>query len=105
MSKFLLSAVSLSLVSSAAIAQGPAESAPPMPSIEQIFAFLDADKDGFIQKTEAQGPMVEHFAMIDGDKDEKVSPAELQTAMDMRDKMRAGSPKAEPAATSAPNAN
>ncbi|WP_411290041.1 hypothetical protein [Sphingorhabdus sp.] len=53
-----------------------------MPQPEQIFAFLDADKDGFIAKDEAQGPMVQYFANIDADKDEKISLVELKTAMD-----------------------
>jgi EF hand len=71
------------LCTTAAFAQQPP--APPaggMPSPEQIFGFLDADKDGFIAKTEAQGPMVQHFDFIDSDKDGKISVAELKTAME-----------------------
>jgi len=53
-----------------------------MPSPDQIFGFLDADKDGFIAKEEARGPMVQHFEYIDADKDGKISPVELKTAME-----------------------
>ena len=59
------------------------------PTVEQIFQFLDYDQDGFIQKSEAQGPLVEHFDMVDTDKDGKISPDEVKMAMAMRDKMRA----------------
>lgn len=52
-----------------------------MPSPEQIFAFMDANKDGFIAKDEAKGPMAKHFEHIDADKDAKISPVELKTAM------------------------
>ena len=87
-------AVSLMALSTAAIAQD----APPQggPSVEQIFQFLDADQDGFIQKSEAQGPLVDHFDMIDADKDGKISADELKAAMAARDKMRAeGAPPPE----------
>lgn len=71
------------LCTTAAFAQQqPAPPAGGMPSPEQIFGFLDADKDGFIAKTEAQGPMVQHFDFIDSDKDGKISVAELKTAME-----------------------
>jgi hypothetical protein len=65
-----------------------AQDAPPpppsggVPQPEQIFAFLDANKDGFIAKDEAQGPLVQYFANIDTDKDDKISMVELKTAMD-----------------------
>ncbi|GAA3736733.1 hypothetical protein GGR91_001609 [Sphingorhabdus rigui] len=65
-----------------------AQDAPPpppaggVPQPEQIFAFLDADKDGFIAKDEAQGPLVQYFGMIDTDKDDKISMVELKTAME-----------------------
>jgi hypothetical protein len=65
-----------------------AQDAPPPPPAggtpqpEQIFAFLDANKDGFIGKDEAQGPLVQYFGMIDTDKDDKISMAELKTAME-----------------------
>ena len=87
-------AVSLMALSTAAIAQD----APPQggPSVEQIFQFLDADQDGFIQRSEAQGPLVEHFDTVDTDKDGKISPDEVKAAMAARDKMRAeGAPPPE----------
>jgi hypothetical protein len=62
-----------------------AQDAPPpsggVPQPEQIFAFLDADKDNFIARNEAQGPLVDYFAIIDADKDEKISMAELKAAI------------------------
>lgn len=69
----------------AAIAQQ--DSSPPtpqgggMPSPEQIFGFMDANKDGFIAKDEAKGPMAQHFDHVDADKDGRISPVELKTAM------------------------
>jgi hypothetical protein len=71
------------LLSPAVMAQ---DAPPPPPSNgapepEQIFAFLDADKDGFIARDEAQGPLVQYFANIDADKDEKISMAELKAAI------------------------
>ena len=80
-----------SLVVLAAFIMSPAvmaQDAPPpppaggMPQPELIFAFLDADKDGFIAKDEAQGPLVQYFGNIDTDKDDKISMAELKTAME-----------------------
>ena len=70
---------------SAAMAQQ--DSPPPMPpgggmpSPEQIFAFMDANKDGFIAQDEAKGPLAQNFDYVDGDKDGKISPDELKTAM------------------------
>lgn len=69
------------------ISMAQADTPPPMPrgggmpSPEQIFAFMDADKDGFIAKAEAKGPMAQHFDHVDADKDGKISPIELKTAM------------------------
>ena len=74
------------LLAPAVLAQDAPPPPPPpaggMPQPEQIFAFLDANKDGFIAKDEAQGPMVQYIANIDADKDEKISLVELKTAMD-----------------------
>ncbi len=84
MSKLRLASVaSLMLLSAGAYAQNG------MPTVEQIMGFLDADQDGFIQESEAQGPLADNFARIDADKDGKVSPAELQAALDMKAKMDA----------------
>jgi len=72
------------VMSPAAIAQDVPPPAPGggMPQPEQIFAFLDANKDGFIAKDEAQGPLVQYFGNIDTDKDDKISMVELKTAME-----------------------
>ena len=72
------------IMSPAVIAQDAPPPAPggSMPQPEQIFAFLDANKDGFIAKDEAQGPLVEYFGNIDTDKDDKISMVELKTAME-----------------------
>jgi Ca2+-binding EF-hand superfamily protein len=80
MKKSLAILVALTLASTAAAQQG---SPPPggMPSPEQIFAFMDANKDGFIAKDEAKGPLSQNFDYVDGDKDGKVSPDELKTVM------------------------
>jgi hypothetical protein len=81
----LLTVIAALTFTSAAIAQD--DTPPPMPrgggmpSPEQIFAFMDANKDGFIAKDEAKGPMAQHFDHVDGDKDGKISPDELKTAM------------------------
>lgn len=81
-----LAVLSALLLAPTVMAQDAPPPPPPpaggMPQPEQIFAFLDADKDGFIAKDEAQGPMVQYFGNIDADKDEKISLVELKTAMD-----------------------
>lgn len=81
----LLTVIAALTFTSAAIAQEdtppPAPRGAGMPSPEQIFAFMDGNKDGFIAKDEAKGPMAQHFDHIDGDKDGKISSDELKTAM------------------------
>ncbi len=83
-----------------------AQDAPPPPqsgpTVEQIFQFLDYDQNGFIQKSEAQGPLVEHFDRIDANKDGKISPDELRAAIALRDKMRAEQGDGQTAPTPAP---
>lgn len=79
-----VTATSLLLLSAAAYAQDEPASPPTgggMPSPDQIFGFLDGDKDGFIARAEAQGPLGQHFDMVDADKDSKISVVELKTAM------------------------
>jgi hypothetical protein len=80
-----LTVFSALFLSPAVMAQDAPPPPPPsggMPQPEQIFGFLDANKDGFIAKDEAQGPLVQYFANIDADKDDKISLVELKTAMD-----------------------
>jgi hypothetical protein len=62
------------IMSSAIIAQDA-------PTPEEIFVYLDRNKDGFIVKNEAQGPLLTYFANIDTGRDQKISLAELQTSM------------------------
>lgn len=80
-----LAIIAAFILAPVAIAQNdtpPPPSGGGMPSSEQIFGFLDADKDGFIARAEAQGPLQKHFDMVDADKDDKISPTELKTAME-----------------------
>ena len=83
-----LAVLSALILSPAVMAQDTPPPPPPpppsggMPQPEQIFAFMDANKDGFIAKDEAQGPLVQYFGNIDADKDDKISLVELKTAMD-----------------------
>lgn len=84
MKKTLAIMAALTLASAAAAQQDtPPPMAPGggMPSPEQIFAFMDANKDGFIAKDEAKGPLAQNFDYVDGDKDGKISPDELKTVM------------------------
>jgi Ca2+-binding EF-hand superfamily protein len=69
------------MLTSTAIAQNAPAPGGGLPSVEQIFAFMDDNKDGFIARDEAKGPMVQHFDHVDGDKDGKISADELKTAM------------------------
>ena len=84
MKKTLAILAALTLASAATAQQ---DSSPPMapgggmPSPEQIFAFMDANKDGFIAKDEAKGPLEQNFDYVDGDKDGKISPNELKAVM------------------------
>lgn len=83
----LFAIIAALMLAPAAMAQqdAPTPPMPPaggMPSPEQIFGFLDTDKDGFIARAEAQGPLATHFDMVDADKDSKISVAELKTAME-----------------------
>jgi Ca2+-binding EF-hand superfamily protein len=73
--------IAASVLASSAMAQNAPPPGAGMPSPEQIFAFMDANKDGFIAKDEAKGPMAQHFDHVDGDKDGKISVDELKTVM------------------------
>ena len=85
MLKTITAASLLLMLSSAVSAQDDTPPPTPrgggMPSPDQIFALMDANKDGFIAKEEAKGPMAQHFDHLDADKDGKISAIELKTAM------------------------
>ncbi len=69
---------------------GPAK---PHPGAQARFAQMDADHDGFIEKSEATGRVAKNFDAIDTDHDGKLSPDELRAAL----KMAAGKAKTAPA--------
>jgi hypothetical protein len=82
--KNLVAALAVFVFAPVAMAQDAPPPAPPgggMPSPEQIFGFMDANKDGFIAKDEAKGPLGQHFDAIDADKDGRISQDELKAAM------------------------
>lgn len=69
-------------VGSAASAQpaaAPAPQGPPDPAA--IIARMDTNKDGAIQKDEAQGRLADAFDMIDANHDGKITAEELAAAM------------------------
>lgn len=47
-------------------------------SAEQLFAQMDANKDGKIEQAEAKGPLAENFAKIDTNKDGTLSLEEIK---------------------------
>ena len=67
------------------------------PSIEQVFARLDADGSGGISVDEAEGPLEGHFDKIDADGSGEITGAELkasrakrfESGMEMRDRIKA----------------
>lgn len=63
----------------AASAQQPAPQGPPDPAA--IIARMDTNKDGAIQKDEAQGRLADAFDMIDANHDGKITAEELAAAM------------------------
>ena len=77
----------LMILTAALLLTGPAAlsvaaqtaSAPP-PAKEGHFAKLDANGDGFIDKSEARGPLAEHFDAVDTDHDGRLSREELKAA-------------------------
>ena len=50
------------------------------PSIDQIFADLDANKDGLLSKDEVLGPLANDFTKLDTNKDNFLSKEELENA-------------------------
>ena len=96
---FVLSAVILPLVIHAKPegAQRDGGNARQPPSIEQVFARLDADASGGISVDEAEGPLGGHFDQIDADGSGEITGAELKASrakrfergMEMRDRIKA----------------
>ena len=95
---FVLSAVILPLVIHAKPegAQRDGGNARQPPSIEQVFARLDADASGGISVDEAEGPLEGHFDQIDADGSGEITGAELKASrakrfergMEMRDRIK-----------------
>ena len=96
---FVLSAAILPLVIHAKPdgAQRDGGNARQPPSIEQVFARLDADASGGISVDEAEGPLEGHFDQIDADGSGEITGAELKASrakrfergMEMREKIKA----------------
>ena len=95
---FVLSAVILPLVIHAKPegAQRDGGNARQPPSIEQVFARLDADASGGISVDEAEGPLEGHFDQIDADGSGEITGAELKASrakrfergMEMRERIK-----------------
>jgi Ca2+-binding EF-hand superfamily protein len=79
------------LLSSAAMAQQA------MPGPDDIISRMDANKDGFIGKDEAQGRIAENFDVIDTDKDSKITLDELKARAAARREAGAGEERPRPA--------
>lgn len=58
------------------------------PAKEDHFRKLDANGDGFIDKTEARGRLADHFDQIDTNHDGRLSPDELKAAHGARHGMK-----------------
>lgn len=92
---FMSLAASLLLTGPAALpvwAQTPAPAAPSAPAGESHFAKLDANGDGFIDKTEARGRLAEHFDDIDTNHDGHLDRGELKAAWAARRGMKGDKP-------------
>lgn len=50
------------------------------PSVDQLFAQMDANKDGQLTKAEVKGPLVQQFDNVDTNDDGFLSRAELEKA-------------------------
>lgn len=91
----LMLALSLLFVASNTIAQdhaghgahtaGPAKPAAAKETVEQLFARFDANKDGFVEKSElpAKHPLLAHFGMADKNRDGKLDLREFKLGMSM----------------------
>ena len=96
---FILSAAILPLVTNAKPdgAQRDGGNARQPPSIEQVFARLDADASGGISVDEAEGPLEGHFDQIDTDGNGEITGSELKASrakrsergIEMRERIKA----------------
>ncbi|MEK6155597.1 EF-hand domain-containing protein [Flavobacteriaceae bacterium 3-367] len=50
------------------------------PTVEELFAKMDANEDGQISEEECKGPLKKHFAKIDTNEDGYLSKEELEDA-------------------------
>jgi Ca2+-binding EF-hand superfamily protein len=76
---FAATAAALMIAGGAASAQPAPGQGPPDPAA--VIARMDTNKDGAIQKDEAQGRLAERFDMIDANHDGKITAEELAAAM------------------------
>jgi len=60
--------------------QRPGGNGQNMPSIEQLFAHMDANKDGLLSKEEVKGPLANDFSKIDLNEDGFLSKEEIEKA-------------------------
>lgn len=52
------------------------------PDAKQLFARMDADRDGVISRSEARGPMIERFKLMDADGNGAISREEMDKHLD-----------------------
>jgi Ca2+-binding EF-hand superfamily protein len=81
-------AASLLAAGGVACAQPAPGQGPPDPAA--VIARMDANKDGAIQKDEAQGRLAERFDAIDADHDGKITAEELAAAFAAMRQQRGG---------------
>lgn len=60
--------------------QGQRERGGRMPSVSQLIAEMDSNKDGKLSKSEVKGPLANDFSKIDSNNDGFISKEELENA-------------------------
>jgi Ca2+-binding EF-hand superfamily protein len=76
-SAFIIAAI---VVSSCSSSKKTAENTGNVPSTDEIFSQMDANKDGKLSKEEVRGPLQNDFSKIDTDGDGFISKEELNKA-------------------------